>query len=162
MTEPNSRLSNVYKISLFVGKYDYCIIALYMIKFLVLSNIWRIKLRTFKIAYPITYPDLLILLISKEITNDEFDDAFANNADKIFGKVFSQNSEIKSVLEHYRDELSNLENMNKKYVTDIDRKRIEELKKFLVKYESVAPLSYADAFCGKDVYQMINFKISDK
>ncbi len=133
-----------------------------MIKFLVLSNIWRIKLPTFKIAYPITYPDLLILLISKEITNDEFDDAFANNADKIYGKVFSPNSEIKSVLEHYRDELSSLENMSKKYVTDTDIKRINELKNILIKYDNIAPQSYVDAFCGKDVYQMINFKISDK
>ncbi|KYC52625.1 MAG: hypothetical protein AMQ22_00675 [Candidatus Methanofastidiosum methylothiophilum] len=117
---------------------------------------------TFKIAYPITYPDLLFLLISKEITNDEFDDAFANNADKIYGKVFSPNSEIKSVLEHYRDELKNLEVLEKRYVTDTDRKRIEELKSLLAQYESVTPLSYADAFGGKDVYRMINFKISDK
>lgn len=114
------------------------------------------------ITYPITYPDLLFLVCSKKITSDEFDEAFSNNADKIYGKVFSPNSEIKSVLEHYRDELKNLDELEKRYVTDIDRKRIEELKKFLVKYEGVAPLSYSDAFGGKDVYQMINFKISDK
>lgn len=115
------------------------------------------------IKYPITYPDLLALVCSKEITSDEFDDAFDNNADKIYGKMFSGSStDVRSVLEHYRDELKNLEVLEKRYVTDIDIKRIEELKKFLVKYEGVIPLSYADAFCGKDVYQMINFKISDK
>jgi hypothetical protein len=115
------------------------------------------------IKYPITYPELLVLVGSKEITGDEFDDAFDNNADKIYGKSLVDNSRsIKSVLQHYRDELEMLENTDKKYVIDADIKRIEELKKFLVKYEGVIPLSYEEAFDGKDVYRVINFIINAK